>query len=642
MIEKMKFVTINGPVDDIDRFANNYLSKYEIHLENALVELSTSDRLIPFKLNNPYEKTLAKYNKFGINNDTQIDNTHFDMSIETATDLINKIDDKVNAYLSNIANIKASQDILREKLHAILPYRNIDFDIQEILSYEFVKFRFGRIPKEYLSRLEYYVYNDLDAVFIEGGREGNYIYGVYFAATADVHLIDSVFASLHFERMFMQDDYTGTPETTCQSLEKQIKEKQDEIDKINNEKDEFIKSHEQELILAKNKLQIFSDNYDIRRLAALTTSTEHNPFYILCGWMSESEADKLSKEADNDDKLFVLVENPEDSESKPPTKLKTIALLKPFQMFVKMYGLPSYTEMDPTLFIALTYTFIFGIMFGDVGQGLMLAILGFVLYKVKHINLAGIISVAGIFSTLFGFMFGSVFGFEDIIKPVWIKPISNMTKLPLVGKLNTIFIVTIAFGMGLIIIAIILNIINNIRAKKPINAIIDKNGIAGLVFYSSIVLIVFLMMSENKLPARVILIIMFVVPLIVMAIGHPIVNVLKKKPFFESGAGMFFVNTFFEFFEMLLSYFSNTISFVRIGAFAVSHAAMMEVVLMLAGYESGNTNWVVVVLGNLFVCGMEGLIVGIQVLRLEYYELFSRFYTGGGKEFIPYKKEQEL
>ena len=124
----MKFVTINGPVDDIDRFANNYLSKYEIHLENALVELSTSDRLIPFKLNNPYEKTLAKYNKFGINNDTQIDNTHFDMSIETATDLINKIDDKVNAYLSNIANIKASQDILREKLHAILPYRNIDFD----------------------------------------------------------------------------------------------------------------------------------------------------------------------------------------------------------------------------------------------------------------------------------------------------------------------------------------------------------------------------------------------------------------------------------------------------------------------------------------------------------------------------------
>ena len=107
---------------------------------------------------------------------------------------------------------------------------------------------------------------------------------------------------------------------------------------------------------------------------------------------------------------------------------------------------------------------------------------------------------------------------------------------------------------------------------------------------------------------------------------------------------MFIVQGFFEMFEVLLSYFSNTLSFVRVGAFAVSHAAMMEVVLMLAGYETGqasSVNWIVVVLGNLFVCGMEGLIVGIQVLRLEYYELFSRFYRGTGREFRPYGKNAE-
>ena len=101
--------------------------------------------------------------------------------------------------------------------------------------------------------------------------------------------------------------------------------------------------------------------------------------------------------------------------------------------------------------------------------------------------------------------------------------------------------------------------------------------------------------------------------------------------------GMFLVTAFFELFDVLLSYFSNTLSFVRIGAFAVSHAAMMEVVLMLAGAESGNLNWIVVVLGNLFVCGMEGLIVGIQVLRLEYYEMFSRFYKGTGRKFEPFR-----
>ena len=104
---------------------------------------------------------------------------------------------------------------------------------------------------------------------------------------------------------------------------------------------------------------------------------------------------------------------------------------------------------------------------------------------------------------------------------------------------------------------------------------------------------------------------------------------------------MFLVQGFFELFETLLSYFSNTLSFVRIGAFAVSHAAMMEVVLMLAGAEEGSPNWVVIVLGNLFVCLMEGLVVGIQVLRLEYYEMFSRFYKGSGRAFDPYTKKNK-
>ena len=113
----------------------------------------------------------------------------------------------------------------------------------------------------------------------------------------------------------------------------------------------------------------------------------------------------------------------------------------------------------------------------------------------------------------------------------------------------------------------------------------------------------------------------------------------KRHEKMEDGKVMFFVKGFFELFETMLSYFSNTVSYVRIGAFAVSHAAMMEVVLMLAGVMDGNTNWVVVVLGNILVCGIEGLIVGIQVLRLEYYEMFSRFYKGSGREFKPFNSK---
>ena len=144
----------------------------------------------------------------------------------------------------------------------------------------------------------------------------------------------------------------------------------------------------------------------------------------------------------------------------PPTKLENPKVFKPFEMFIKMYGLPAHDEMDPTMFVALTYTFIFGAMFGDLGQGFCLFAIGGILYLTKKINLAGIISIAGIFSMFFGFMFGSIFGFEDIIEAHWLRPVSAMTNLPFIGQLNTVFVVAIAFGMALNILVMIFNIIN--------------------------------------------------------------------------------------------------------------------------------------------------------------------------------------
>ena len=126
---------------------------------------------------------------------------------------------------------------------------------------------------------------------------------------------------------------------------------------------------------------------------------------------------KFLDEIKNDEKVFVVVEDDRDSYfGEPPTKLKNPKLFKPFEMYVQMYGLPAHNEMDPTVFVGLTYSFIFGAMFGDVGQGLLLAIGGGLLYWLKKIPLAGIIGCAGVFSTFFGFMFGSIFGFEDIIE----------------------------------------------------------------------------------------------------------------------------------------------------------------------------------------------------------------------------------
>ena len=204
-------------------------------------------------------------------------------------------------------------------------------------------------------------------------------------------------------------------------------------------------------------------------------------------------------------------------------------------------------------------------------------------------------------------------------------------------KLNTVFIVSIAFGMGIILISMIFHIINGIRAKDTEATWFDANGVAGLVFYGAAVTCIVLFMTGHSLPGGIVLAVMFGVPLLLIALKEPLTNKIKKKTEkMEQSKAMFVTQAFFELFETLLSYFSNTLSFIRIGAFAVSHASIMEVVLMLAGAESGHINWVVIVLGNLFVCGFEGLIVGIQVLRLVYYEMFSRFYKGSGREFKPY------
>ena len=640
MIVKMKFLSISGPKNDIDRVCEVYLSKYEMQLENAAAELKTTDNLQPFVEVNPYKEPLAKAEQFSAllaDEDQRID---VSMNQE---DMLNLIRDVNHDYLDLLEKkelTKKQVDEYKEKLLIMEPFRTLELDMQKSLKYKYMKVRFGRVDVNYYKRLEKYLFDDLNAVFIEGTRNENYVYGCYFVSNADSSKVDSVFNSLHFERIAISSEYIGTPAQACEELEKEIEEKQKEIAGIKKQISELMAKNAAKLRGAKTRLEELATNFDVRKLAArIEEGDNKEDYYILCGWMGEDDVNKFLAESKNDDKVFVVVE--EDKEKffgEPPTKLKNPRFFKPFEMFIRMYGLPANDEMDPTMFVALTYTFIFGAMFGDVGQGLCLFVFGGLLYLIKKINLAGIISIAGLFSTFFGFMFGSIFGFEDVIPALWLRPMNNMMSVPFIGKLNTVFIVAIGFGMCLILLCMVFNILNAWKARDVEHIWFDTNSVAGLVFYGSAVVSIALILNGKTLPGGIVLFIMFGIPLILIFLKEPLTALIEKKSeVMPKEKGMFVVQGLFEMFEVLLSYFSNTLSFVRIGAFAVSHAAMMEVVLMLAGAESGNLNWIVVVLGNLFVCGMEGLIVGIQVLRLEYYEMFSRFYKGTGRKFEPFR-----
>lgn len=640
MIEKMKFLSITGPKEDIDRVIDTYLSKYEIHLENALSELKTVRDLRPYIEINPYRDTYQRSTELvGLLPDAAKGAADRTVPIEEAIEIIEALDGKMKELTERENTITAERDALQESLDKVVPFTGLNYDLSSILHFKYIKFRFGRISHEYYKKFESYVYDSIDTVLYKCREDEDYVWVVYFVPETISNQIDAIYSSMHFERFFLPDEYEGTPLDAIHSLEDRISALQADIDAIHSQMSDMLAARRDELLAAHNRLATFSTNFNVRKLAACTKQNV-NTFYILCGWMSERDAKAFQKEISNDEKTFCIVEDDHNNIiSKPPTKLLNPKLFKPFEMFIQMYGLPAYNEIDPTVLIGITYSFLFGFMFGDVGQGLCLLLGGFLLYRFKKVNLAAIISCCGFFSTIFGFMFGSVFGFEDIIDAVWLRPMEHMTNLPFIGKLNTVFIVAVSIGMGIILLTMVLNIINSLRDHDPEKTWFDTNGVAGLVFYASLVLTIVLYMTGNPVPATILLIIMFGIPLLLMFFKEPLTNLVEKKAqIMPAGKGMFVVQGFFELFEVLLSYFSNTLSFVRVGAFAVSHAAMMQVVLMLSGAEAGNPNWAVIVLGNLFVCGMEGLIVGIQVLRLEYYELFSRFYRGTGRAFKPYGK----
>ena len=642
MIEKMKFISITGIKDDIDRVIEKYLSHYDIHYENALSELKYTKNLRAFTDADSYKDAYDKLCELLSDEKDEKDIISRDIALSEAAAIADDISDQISTLKKSRSDLGEKRKHITDSMSDISQFVGLDYDISQILSFRFLKYRFGRFKKEYYNNFISYAYDNTDSVFLKCHENDDYIWGVYFTPSSSSPNTDAIYGSMNFERIYMPDGYDGTPSDATKDLIDKAKVIDYEIDNIDQEISEIIHSSKADLISAYKRLSDYERYIDIRKFAACVDNHD-SISYILCGWMQDKDARKLQKEIDSDSDIFLVIEDDPQGLTKPaPTKLKNNPLVKPFEMYTEMYGLPAYGEIDPTTLVAITYSIFFGFMFGDLGQGLVLMIVGLLLYRAKGIRLAGIISRCGFSSAIFGLLFGSFFGFEDVIKAYWLRPSEAMSKLKIIGNLNTVFVISILLGMATILVMMILNIYIKLKNHDKGNALFDTNGLAGFVFYGILVATIISVMTGHHAPARILLILMFVLPLAIILLKEPLSSAIEGHGFhIKGGIGMFFVQGFFELFEVLLSYFSNTLSFVRIGAFAVSHAAMMGVVLMLSGETSGHTNWAVVVLGNLFVCGMEGLIVGIQVLRLEYYELFSRFYGGTGRAFVPFNNKNK-
>lgn len=640
MIEKMKFLSITGPVGELDRVTRQYFSRYRIHLENALAELKTNKQLRPFMDANPYKEKTAAIEKIVRLLPGAYAGEASPVSLKEAEALLSDLEVPLAASRKERDGLLEERRKLSELHDSIAPFTELDINFASLRTYRFIRYRFGRIPREFYSKFEAYIYDHSDSIFYRCHVDGQYVYGVYFSPASSRHRTDAVYASMHFERIYIEMDFDEKPADEVEKLNLQIAEIDRKLENNQKALSELLLQKAPLLFGAKKALAEAERGFDIRKMAARTKNSENETFFILCGWMSEADTEKFLSELEVDP-LIMAMEEREDATSGglPPTKLKNPAIFRPFELFLSMYGLPGYDEIDPTLYLALTYSFIFGIMFGDVGQGLCLLIGGLVLYHRTKKPLLAIVRNCGFFSVIFGLLYNSFFGFEGFFPytPL-IRPKEDMLTLPIVGSINTIFVLTIAFGMLVILLNIILAILNSAKRKDAENTFFSQNAVAGLVFYGSITALIFLVMTGQATGGMIagLLILLAVLGLLGIFLKEMLAHLVTgKRPVVEGGP-MYFVQSFFETFETLLSFLSNTLSYVRIGAYAVSHVAMMEVVMMLAGSASGNLNPAMVIGGNIFVMIMEGLMVGIQVLRLEYYEMFSRFYRGDGRPFKPF------
>lgn len=329
MIEKMKFLSITGPKADIDRVIDQYLSKYEIHLENALSELKTVASLRPYLETNPYKAELQTAAGLMANfHDTISPEETKKVSLEEAVSIVHELDTQLKSLSEQKENLEKEADTIRTSMNNVIPFTDLNYNVQDILHFKYVKFRFGRMPHEYYAKFMNYVYDTLDTVIHKCQEDAEYVWVVYFVPEVLSDKIDAIYASLHFERFFLPDEYEGTPDEATHVLEANLSGICERIREVEKQIAATLNSRKEDLAAAYQRLDTYSTNFDVRKLAACTNQKDHT-FYILCGWMSESDAKAFRKELESEEETFCFVEdNHENIISKPPTKLKNPGLFK--------------------------------------------------------------------------------------------------------------------------------------------------------------------------------------------------------------------------------------------------------------------------------------------------------------------------
>ena len=563
---------------------------------------------------------------------------------------VDRIEGGVKNTSDQLAAEKKVLEQLESQLHQLEPIAETNVNVGALRKSNYLHSVLGIIPAENVSRLETSLSRVPHAFFtLREDPKRPVVWLLGPRSNSDV--IDRAVKSAYLNPLTLPEEFEGTPAKITESIRKAIETSKQKISELNGTLRRLADTHRKEL------QKLLWDVHVSRTIAdAIARFGQLRHTYVMVGWVPSADLDSLTQRLKQASREILIEATPMERagrHSNVPVALRNPGFLSPFELLVNTYARPRYEEIDPTILIAVTFPLLYGAMFGDVGHGLVLATIGWFLSK--RSSLGGLLIACGLGGTIFGFLYGSIFGFEEILPHhpffgqfFWLSPIHDV-----LGILK----LAIGAGIVLLILAHLVNLYNAARAKDWGRFFFDSSGLAGLVLYLSFLVLLgyvasILFTGDSFIPQILVTIgqigivvtiaqILFIICLCLAVIfSHPLQHWMETGHFeVEGGWGMFAVQSAAEVLEKFISMLSNTLSYVRVGAFAIVHAGFTGAVFVIArlvgGGEESIGYWIVVVLGNLFVIGLEGFIVTIQTMRLHYYEFFSKFFRGGGSPYEP-------
>lgn len=573
-----------------------------------------------------------------------------------------KAADIIAAYTdlkTRIADATDEAHKVNEAYKEAMAFSNLKVSYSELEHLSFLSLRIGRIPENQYEDLKYRL--EGSAVVIKLGNDSSHI--LVASSKKGRFALDAELKNHNFVELEVPAEFKGVPESALKGLEQKKAEADKNLKELITEKSNFAETHQAQI---EKLLGSFTIAVQIEDVTRRLESTEL--VYRITGWIPASETENYMKGLDEltEGRIAIRAYEPFEVPSvmsgkeQVPVKLKHGKFVKSFERMIFSYGSPVYGAIDPTPFVAVFFTILFGIMFGDFGQGLFFVLFGILMLcnviKVGGWNkFAPIFMAIGISSSIMGLLTGEFFGTETVLEPFaeWVTGLFGTPRAPILKLMPSadpksiyvmfgVFGVAVAIGFVINTCGLVLNIINNLGRKRYAEALLGKNGLAGAVFFWYVIALVLrIVLAKHAVAAYDVIIIL--VSLFFAAFAEPFERALNhEKPLFENGFGTYVISGAVELIEVVSGYLSNTVSFVRVGAFALSHAVLNFTILTLTEMVGGPRSIggiIVLIAGNALIIVLEGMIVAIQVIRLQYYEFFSKFFHETGKEFKPFRFE---